>query len=85
MMTERENLVHSPGNLTLLMAPLNASVSNHGWREKRQSIMDSSHLVLNKDITSKEEWSEDTIRARGQDLAEVALKRWSFGFEGASE
>ena len=84
-MEERTNAVHSPGNLTLLAASLNASVSNHGWEEKRQRIGENSHLVLNKEITSKEEWNEDAIRERGQNLAGVALERWPFGFEGASE
>lgn len=72
----RTNTVcHQLGNLTLLTQPLNSSVSNGPFHNKRAEISVSS-LNLNKYFQNCNEWNEEAIRARGQILAEVAIRVW---------
>ena len=72
----RNRLKESFGNLTLLTKPLNSSVSNGPFTEKRAALQDHSLLVLNREITSHECWNEDTIIARGKALLSVATTIW---------
>jgi hypothetical protein len=64
------------GNLTLLTAPLNSSVSNGPWEKKRSCLKEHSQLVLNAQLLDVETWDEDAITARGRALAEVACRVW---------
>lgn len=70
----RDRLVHTIGNLTLLTGPLNSSLSNGPWSDKRADILKHSALSLNRSLP--EEWDEDEIRMRSLELADLAARLW---------
>lgn len=74
-MEVRERAKNTLGNLTLLTPPANSQNGNDGWSVKRERIA-KSLLVLNRDVAEHGGWNEDTIRARGEKLAEVADLVW---------
>ena len=79
---ERERLVHAIGNLTLVNQPLNSSLSNDPWEDKRSQIEANSVLFLNKDMLStwgSEPWTETTITARGHALSDIVIGIWPRG------
>lgn len=73
---ERNRLLHSLGNLTLMTGALNISSGNRGFAEKREKYEEHSTLFLNKWFLKKEVWAETEIRERGEHLAEKALVIW---------
>ena len=73
---QRDQLVHAIGNLTLVNQPLNRTLSNASWPEKRMALDEHSVLELRKSLTDHDEWNEETIRARGRQLAKVAAEVW---------
>lgn len=76
---ERERLLHSVGNLTLVNSKLNPSLTNAAWPTKRKALGEHSVLHLNKklcDLYGDAEWNEATIRARSAALAAVATTIW---------
>jgi Protein of unknown function DUF262/Protein of unknown function (DUF1524) len=75
-LSRRQALVHTLGNLTLLTAYLNPSVSNDPWIEKQAGIEKKSLLMLSKDVVSKAVWDEDAIVARTRVLVDLILKIW---------
>ena len=77
-MVRRRRLLHTFGNLTILTKPLNSSVSNGPFSEKRRALNDHSLLVLNREISKEDVWGEDQIEARGRDLFDVARHLWPF-------
>lgn len=76
----RTKFIHSMGNLTLLTQPLNSSVSNGPWSEKRKMLQKHTALGLNREIVHNEQWEEtwdeDTIEQRGRSLFHTALEIW---------
>jgi hypothetical protein len=73
---DRNRLLQTLGNLTLATSSLNPDLSNGPWSEKRTKLGDYSILQLTKGILDAEHWDEDTIRARGEFLADKALEIW---------
>lgn len=76
---QREQILHTIGNLTLLTKKLNPSVSNGAWGTKVSAIKDHSHLHLNRDIVNVwggADWDENTIRDRALSLFAMAKKIW---------
>ena len=73
---ERERLLHTVGNLTLVTTKLNPSISNGPWRTKRAELRKHSVLKLNVEVVDHAEWDEDTIRERSEALFEIARKVW---------
>jgi hypothetical protein len=73
---ERDTLLHTFGNLTLLTQKLNASVSNGPYADKRPAIALQSKLGLNTHFQTCMTWDEDTIRSRGEKLYRVAQREW---------
>lgn len=73
---EREELIHTFGNLTLLTGELNAGVSNAAWDVKRPEVRKKSRLLLNHDVTDEPSWDEKKIRARTLFLFKEAAKIW---------
>ena len=76
---ERERLLHSLGNLTLVNAKLNPTLSNAPWASKCVTLAEHTVLHLNKHLvnTYKDgDWIEATIRERGSALAKVVLRIW---------
>jgi alkylated DNA nucleotide flippase Atl1 len=75
-------LVHTLGNLTL--SGYNSELSNIPF-ERKQQIYETSHLSLNKDLTSQVSWCRAEIEARADELAEKAISLWPGPVPGASE
>lgn len=76
---ERERVLHSLGNLTLVNGRLNPTLSNGTWETKRELLAKHTVLHLNKDLLDQYsglEWNEMTIRERGRALAERAKAIW---------
>jgi hypothetical protein len=74
---KRRGTVDRIGNLTLLAAPLNASVSNGPWDRKREALREHSQLVLNALVVDLDSWDEGAIEARARMLADVACREWA--------
>ena len=75
---ERDRLIQTLGNLTLVHGRLNTSMSNRTWEKKRTAIFENSTLFLNKDILRRapDTWDEDAIRKRGEWMAEQVCEIW---------
>jgi hypothetical protein len=72
----RNSLIHTLGNLTLLTKTLNPAVSNGPWPKKRADILKHSALNPNPPLAEFDEWSEETIVRRGKTLFKVAKRIW---------
>ncbi|MDQ5897239.1 MAG: hypothetical protein QG612_1325 [Pseudomonadota bacterium] len=74
----RERLLQSIGNLTLVTARFNATLSNEAFAVKRPEITDSSLLRLNAYFQRMEgrDWDEAAILARSEALFVHARKIW---------
>lgn len=80
---ERDRVVHTIGNLTLLNDKLNPHQSNRPWIDgaapesgKRHELEGHSVLFLNKALCQFEDWSEACIATRSSDLFGLAMKIW---------
>jgi hypothetical protein len=78
---ERDRLVQTLGNLTLLSTKLNSSVSNGPWLGaggKRAALNEKDVLLLNNkvQVAGKDGWSEELIRARTEELTSMILDIW---------
>ena len=78
---ERDRLVQTLGNLTLLSTKLNSSVSNGPWMGesgKSAALTEHDVLLLNKRVqdSGKNGWSEELIRARTEELTSMILEIW---------
>ena len=76
---DRERLLHSLGNLTLVNGRLNPKLSNAPWASKRDTLAEHTVLHLNKHLlnTYKDtDWAEATVRQRGTALAKVVKRIW---------
>lgn len=82
---DRDVAKHRLGNLTLITGKLNSSQSNAVWSSKRETLRKHCLLRLASDIVSEDEWSEATIDARGERLADVAIRIWSRPDDTADE
>lgn len=72
----RDTVLHSIGNLTLLTQPLNSSLQNSAFEEKRPEILRSSALAMNRYFLDQETWDEEAILKRGEALYGLALQIW---------
>ena len=73
---EREQLIHTFGNLTLLTQPLNSSVGNGSYQDKQPAIVEQSTLVSNRYFFDIPQWDVDEIRARGRWQFDSARRIW---------
>lgn len=79
----RNHLLHNIGNLTLLTAKLNPSLSNSGFGVKRPEIT-KSLLSLNAHFQgaafsgAEPVWDETCIRERAQALFAIAIRIWPY-------
>jgi uncharacterized protein with ParB-like and HNH nuclease domain len=78
----RNKILQSFGNLTLLTSSLNSSVSNGCWDEKRfgkdgqPGIKDQTKLQITEQVMDTNDWNEEEILLRGKKLGEVFLQIW---------
>lgn len=79
---ERDNMMWSIGNLTLLTQPLNSSQSNapfveeNGEEGKKAAMEKHSSLILNKEICRETEWDVKQIKDRTKRLYGIFCKIW---------
>lgn len=78
---DRERIIHTLGNLTLLTGKLNSKVSNGPWLGsggKREGLEGHDVLLLNRDLLKKgsDQWTEKAIRDRTQNLADIIIQIW---------
>ncbi len=93
--SDRDGLIHTLGNLTLLTGKLNTKVSNGPWLGpggKREGLEAHDVLLLNRDLlrVAPTEWTDDAIRMRTRELASIIVAIWPVpdghrsGFTGES-
>ncbi|GAA9238316.1 DUF262 and DUF1524 domain-containing protein [Helicobacter pylori] len=70
--------LHTIGNLTL--TGYNSEYSNRSFQEKRymEKGFEQSPLRLNKSLKGLESFGEEEIKKRANDLADLALKIWTY-------
>ncbi len=78
---ERDALIHTIGNLTLLTSRLNSKVSNGPWvgeSGKMQGLEAHDVLMLNRKLldAAGTEWNDSKIRSRSDALAKLILEIW---------
>lgn len=78
---DRDQIIHTLGNLTLLTKRLNSKVSNGPWPGeggKRQHLKAHDVFFLNRGLRddAREAWTDDHIRTRGRRLTELILEIW---------
>ena len=73
---ERRQALQTLGNLTLITSGLNSSSSNKGFKAKQEKFAEHTGLFLNKWFSKHEEWHEEKIRERGENLTAKAVKIW---------
>jgi GNAT superfamily N-acetyltransferase len=78
---DRDGIIHTLGNLTLLTKKLNSKVSNGPWlgsEGKRNGLHGHDVLMLNRQLLEKagERWTDDAIRARTRELAAIITQNW---------
>jgi hypothetical protein len=73
----RDHLIHTLGNLTLTTSKLDIELSNRPWPDKVRQLRHSV-LNLNTQICTSypHSWNDETIRARGEALAEHIIVIW---------
>ena len=69
--------LHTPGNLTLVGADYNVTMSNRAFEVKR-TVLAGSRVYLNKHFQTLTvaTWAAGEIEARGKALAELAVRVW---------
>jgi hypothetical protein len=73
----RNRLIHTIGNLTLISGKLNPSISNGCWEVKLEGIASHSRLNLNANLGQNWPiWNEENITIRGENLLAKALNIW---------
>lgn len=73
---DRDQLIHSFGNLTLVTHSLNSGLSNAAWPSKRAALREHDVLKLTNDILGVEEWDEAMITARTDAMVSSILEIW---------
>ncbi len=73
---ERERHVNRIGNLTLVTAQLNPSLSNDPWTAKKQELSKHSKLELNARLIDEDDWDETRIDERSLWLAAQLKHVW---------
>ncbi|MFJ8779208.1 DUF1524 domain-containing protein, partial [Streptomyces sp. NPDC102476] len=72
-------LQHTLGNLTL--TAVNSELSNHPF-ERKQGLLQGSHLEMNRRIAATERWGAKEILARADELTDRAVALWPAPLRG---
>ena len=79
---QRDAVIDTIGNLTLVTEKLNPVLSNSPWlhadpkKSKKAGLDEHSILLLNKKLVKSEEWGEAEIEARAKTLFATAIAIW---------
>ena len=71
---ERNQLIHTIGNLSLLSGPQNKG--NGPWNDKKKELLKHAVLNLNGQLMNEPNWNEDSIRDRSRRLAKMVAQCW---------
>jgi alkylated DNA nucleotide flippase Atl1 len=77
-----DELLHTLGNLTI--TAYNGQLSNSPF-ERKQEILQGSHLELNRAISPTSQWGRPEILARADALADRAIMLWPGPLAGVDE
>ena len=91
-----EKIVHRLGNLTVASKEWNRKMGNRAFDEKRDGRQDgepdgkkicyrNSILRVQRDLATREQWNEASIRERGNGIIAFALERWQVDPAAAAE
>lgn len=72
----RDHLLQSIGNLTLVVGPLNSSMSNNPFSVRREALSEHSGLTLNREICRRNRWDVNEIRERAEELILYFCQIW---------
>jgi len=72
----RNAILQTFGNLTILTQSLNSTVSNSQWAIKKPQLLKHSLLPINQQLHNVEVWDEAAILQRSNKLLARALKAW---------
>jgi Protein of unknown function DUF262/Protein of unknown function (DUF1524) len=73
---KRRERLHRLGNLTIVTGPMNSSLSNSAWPQKRQALNQHSKLLLNANLSEKPEWNLEQIDERTGWIADRIIEIW---------
>jgi uncharacterized protein DUF262/uncharacterized protein DUF1524 len=75
----REAHVHRLGNLTLVSKPMNPTLSNKAWKDKRGILREHSTALITRrylDGVYEAAWTEENISERATHLADTIVDLW---------
>lgn len=72
----RNRKLKTLGNLTLITKRLNSKMKNESWIHKKNTLRQFSSLPMTINYLDNENWNEETIEVRANDLASVAISIW---------
>jgi hypothetical protein len=73
---DRDALIPTMGNLTLLHYGTNRAARNHEFRLKRDLFVSHTNLHLNRDMLVADRWNEDNIQKRAESMVTAAFRIW---------
>ena len=75
---QRDRVIHTIGNLTLVNQRLNVNLSNQPWEQKKETLSAHSVLFLNKNLldNAPSVWDEEAIEERSRRLYQHAIRVW---------
>ena len=76
MLIDRQSLIPTLGNLTLLNLSVNRSAQNKSFPTKKELLLKNTNLRLNIPLLGLEIWNETEIKKRSEVLSEIALQVW---------
>jgi uncharacterized protein with ParB-like and HNH nuclease domain len=74
----RNKILHTIGNLTILTTSLNPSVSNSSFEVKKQELANQSTVLLNTYFNDIPLWNEEEIIKRSNFLFKILKSIWPF-------
>ncbi len=75
---KRDHMLFTLGNLGLISSPLNKAMRDSAWQVKRPALSQCANgIKITEDILKKENWDEEEIKKRANDIAEIILETWS--------
>jgi hypothetical protein len=76
LVRRRQALKNTIGNLTVLNGPLNMELQNFAWDTKKDAIKEVTQLRMNFDLIAMDQWDEQRIEARSNQIAAIAIATW---------
>lgn len=73
---QRENIIPTLGNLTLLNLSVNREAQHREFSRKKDLLAKNTTLRLNVPLIALDKWGEEEIQARSRELTAIALKLW---------